>query len=235
MEEISVATKQLFQVSGLAVTNTAFWTLIITMGVLFFLARVFSKAKIIPGKIQNFAEFVLESFLNFCDSITGARQKSLEIFPMAATFFVLIWCCNLMELIPGVGVFPILRSPSSDLNFTLALALISICYINYAAFRKLGLFSYLGRFFNFKGPIEFFVGILEVVSEFSKVISLSMRLFGNLFAGEVLLIVTSSLFAYLMPLPFLALEVLVGLIQALVFATLTVVFYSIATLEHEHG
>jgi F-type H+-transporting ATPase subunit a len=235
MEEISVAAPQLFQIGGVAITNTVFWTLAVTAGVALFSVSVFSRAKIIPGAVQNFLEFILESFLNFCDSITMARKKTLEIFPMAASFFLLIWCSNLLELIPGVGVFPVLRSPSSDLNFTLALAIISIIYINYSAIRKLGLFSYLGKFINFKSPIQFFVGILEFISEFSKVISLSMRLFGNLFAGEVLLIITSSLFAFLMPLPFLALEALVGLIQALVFATLTVVFYTIATLEHEHG
>lgn len=235
MEEISVATSQLFSILGLPFTNTVFWTLALTAGLAVFAIAVFAKAKLVPGGVQNFLEFVLESFLNFADSITQSRQKTLEIFPLAATFFLLVWCSNLMELIPGVGVFPILRSPSSDLNFTLALALIAIIYINWAAIRKLGLFPYLGKFFNFSSPIKFFVGILEFISEFSKVISLSMRLFGNLFAGEVLLIITSSLFAFLLPLPFLALEVLVGLIQALVFATLTVVFYTIATLEHEHG
>lgn len=235
MEEISVAAKEMFEFFGVMITNTSFWTLLITAGILFFLASVFAKAKTVPGKTQNFIEWILETFLDFIDSITGSRQKSLEIFPLAMTFFLLIWCSNLMELIPGVGVFSVLRSPSSDLNFTVALALISIVYINYSALKKLGPFSYLGKFLNFKSPILFFVGILEFVSEFSKVISLSMRLFGNLFAGEVLLIVTSSLFAYLVPLPFLALEVLVGLIQALVFATLTVVFYTIATLETDHG
>jgi len=235
MEEISVAAHGLFEIGGILITNTTFWVVLITIGLAAGFVSIFSEAKIVPGKTQNFLEFILESFLNFCDSITASRQKTLEIFPMAATFFLLIWCSNLLELVPGLGVFTILRSPSSDLNFTLALAIISIIYINYSAIRKLGLFSYLGKFINFKTPIQFFVGILEFVSEFSKVISLSMRLFGNLFAGEVLLIVTSSLFAYLMPLPFLALEVLVGLIQALVFATLTVVFYTIATLESNHG
>ncbi len=235
MEEISVAAPQFFQILGLPIANTTFWTLVLTAGVAVFAILVFYKAKTVPGAVQNFLEFVLESFLNFCDSITADRKKTLEIFPLAATFFLLIWCSNLMELIPGLGVFSVLRSPSSDLNFTLALAIISIVYINFAAFRKLGLFSYLGKFFNFTSPINFFVGILEFISEFSKVISLSMRLFGNLFAGEVLLIITSSLFAFLLPLPFLALEVLVGLIQALVFATLTVVFYTIATLEVDHG
>ena len=235
MEEITVASKQIAEISGLVITNTFFWTLIITATLIISMAVLFRKPKLVPGRVQNFFEFIIESLLNFVDSITGSRKKTEEIFPLAATFFLLIWASNLMELIPGLGVFPILRSPSSVLNFTVALALISIISVNYYSVKHLGVFKYLGKFFNFKSPILFFVGILEFVGEFSKVISLSMRLFGNLFAGEVLLIIISGLFAYLLPLPFLALEVLVGFIQALVFATLTVVFYSIATIETEHG
>jgi len=182
MEEITVASKQIAEISGLVITNTFFWTLIITATLIISMAVLFRKPKLVPGKIQNFFEFIIESLLNFVDSITGSRKKTEEIFPLAATFFLLIWASNLMELIPGLGVFPILRSPSSDLNFTIALALISIISVNYYSVKHLGVFKYLGKFFNFKSPILFFVGILEFVGEFSKVISLSMRLFGNLFA-----------------------------------------------------
>jgi F-type H+-transporting ATPase subunit a len=160
------------------------------------------------------------------------------VFPISMTIFLLVLCSNLLELVPGLGLFPILRSPSSDLNFTLALALISVIFINYSAIKKLGLFSYLGKFFNFTNPLMFFVGILEFIGEFTRVISLSMRLFGNLFAGEILLIVVSTgiswTMAYLVPLPFLALEVLVGFIQAFIFSSLVIVFYSTAT-EAGHG
>lgn len=235
MEEISVAAKQITEIAGLAITNTFLWTLIITALLIVSMAVIFRSPKLVPGKAQNFFEFVIESLMGFMDSITGSREKTNEIFPLAATMFLLIWASNLMELIPGLGVFPILRSPSSDLNFTISLALISIVSVNYYSIKHLGVFKYLGKFFNFKSPIQFFVGILEFVGEFSKVISLSMRLFGNLFAGEVLLIIISGLFAYFLPLPFLALEVLVSFIQALVFATLTVVFYSISIIETEHG
>jgi F-type H+-transporting ATPase subunit a len=235
MEEIAVAAMQISQIGGLVITNTFFWTLTITAMLIVSMAFIFREPRLVPTKVQNFFEFIIESLMGFADSITGSRAKTNEIFPLAATFFLLIWSVNLIELVPGVGVFPILRSPSSDLNFTIALAIISIVSVNYYSIKHLGAGKYLGKFFNFKNPIQFFVGILEFVGEFSKVISLSMRLFGNLFAGEVLLIIISSLCAYLLPLPFLALEVLVTFIQALVFATLTVVFYSIATIEMEHG
>lgn len=238
MEEIGVAAHQLTEIGGLIITNTNFWVFVIAIILATVLSLVFLKPKMVPGKGQNFFEWAMESFLGFIDSITGSRQKSLEVFPLAMTLFFLILCSNLLELVPGLGLLSILRSPSSDLNFTLALSLISITYINYSAIRKLGLFSYLGKFFNFKNPLLFFVGILEFIGEFTRIISLAMRLFGNLFAGEILLIVVSTgiswMMSYLVPLPFLALEVLVGFIQAFIFSSLVIVFYSTAT-ETGHG
>jgi len=99
---------------------------------------------------------------------------------------------------------------------------------------SVGIFAHLGKYFNFHGPIDFFIGILEMVSELAKIISLSFRLFGNVFAGEVLMIIISYLAAYIIPLPFLFLEVFVGLIQAFIFATITLVSISLHTTVHEH-
>ncbi len=233
MEEISVAAPILFEIAGVAITNTTFWMVLIAIIVAVFFASVFGKAKMVPGRVQNVLEFIMESFLNFIDSITNSRKKTLEIFPYTMTLFLIIWGSNLLELVPGLGVFPILRSPSSDLNFTFGLAALSMFYVNYLALRNLGLVPYLSKFFNFKSPVLLFVGLLELMGEFTRIISLSMRLFGNLFAGEVLLMVVSSgihwALAYLVPLPFLGLEVLVGFLQAFIFSSLIVVFYSTAT------
>lgn len=238
MEEISVAAPEAFHIAGIAITNTTFWLVLIAIGLAVFFVSVFGKARIVPGKVQNLLEYMLETFLDFIDSITNSRKKTLEIFPFAMTLFLLIWASNLLELVPGLGVFPILRSPSSDLNFTLGLAALSMFYVNYLALRNLGLVQYLGKFFNFKSPISLFVGLLEFLGEFTRIISLSMRLFGNLFAGEVLLMVVSSgihwALAYLVPLPFLGLEVLVGFLQAFIFSSLIVVFYSVGT-EKAHA
>ncbi len=125
----------------------------------------------------------------------------------------------------------IFRAGSADLSFTLALALIAVLLTQYHGIRKLGAWHYFSRFLNFKSPIMFFVGILELISEFSKIISFSFRLFGNIFAGEVLLVVVLSLAPYIAPMPFYALEIFVGVIQALVFAMLTLVFFKMATTE----
>lgn len=129
---------------------------------------------------------------------------------------------------------PIFRGATADLNTTLAIALIAMSSIQYFGLKTLGI-SYLKKFFNFSSPIYFYVGILELISEFSKIISFSFRLFGNIFAGEVLLTVIAFLIPLIAPLPFLGLELFVGFIQALVFAMLTAVFLKMATLSHaEH-
>lgn len=126
---------------------------------------------------------------------------------------------------------PILRAPSSDLNTTLALAIISLISFQAFGIAAIGFFKYAGKFINFKGPIDFFIGILELIGEVAKMISLSFRLFGNVFAGEVLLLVIAFLVPLIAPLPFFALEIFVGLIQAFIFAMLTVVFLKVASIK----
>lgn len=124
------------------------------------------------------------------------------------------------------------RSASADLSFTLALAIIAVILTQYHGIRQLGLFHYLGKFFNFKNPVMFFVGILELIGEAARLISFSFRLFGNIFAGKVLLAVMMMLVPFVLPIPFYGLELFVGLIQAVVFAALTAVFFKMATEHH---
>lgn len=129
---------------------------------------------------------------------------------------------------------PLFRAPTADLNTTFALALIAFIALQYSGIKSLGGLTYLGKFINLKNPIYFFVGILEIVSELGKVISFAFRLFGNIFAGEVLLAVMAFLIPLFAPIPFLGLELFVGFIQALVFAMLTAVFLAAATTHESH-
>ncbi len=129
---------------------------------------------------------------------------------------------------------PILRAATADLNTTVALALIAVFAIQYFGFKALG-FHYTGRFIILTNPIMFAVGILELVSEIAKIISFGFRLFGNIFAGEVLLTVIAFLIPFIAPLPFIAMELFVGVIQALVFSMLTAVFSQIAVSHGEHA
>lgn len=137
--------------------------------------------------------------------------------------------------VPEYGaLLPWLRATTTDLNFTIALALVAFVYIQYRGFKANGFRGYMHKFFNFSGFIPAFVGLLELVSEFAKIISFSFRLFGNIFAGTVLVFVMSFLLPWLVPIPFAGLEIFIGFIQALVFALLVIVFSAGAMESHEH-
>ena len=170
---------------------------------------------------------------NTAESTTGAAETGEAHIPPSPAFASLPGYCE------DGHVVPVLRSPSADLNVTLAWALVAVFMIELFGFQALGV-GYLTKFFNFKeGGMGFFVGILELVSEFVRIIAFAFRLFGNIFAGEVVLGVMAYLFAYLLPLPFYGLELFVAFMQAFIFSVLTLVFMSLATLAHgghdEHG
>lgn len=142
------------------------------------------------------------------------------------------------ELVEGVEaakeeshVVPLLRAATADLNTTLALALISVFLTQVFGVSHLGL-AYFKKFIDFSNPINFFVGILEIILETAKIVSFAFRLFGNIFAGEVLLVVMTYLVAIAVPAPFYALELFVGFIQALVFSMLSLIFFNLATKGH---
>jgi F-type H+-transporting ATPase subunit a len=246
MLSISLRAEVLFYIGSFPVTNALFLSSIVFLLIIALGLTLRRKLKIVPNMMQNIAEIVVEGALDIMDTIVGDRRQSEKYFPLVFTIFLFVLFSNWLGLLPGVGSFvlhqgaetvPLLRSPGSDLNFTLALALISITFVNFAGAAALGIKGRLSNFFNFKGPVEFFVGILEIVSEFAKVISLSFRLFGNVFAGEVLLAILAYLTPYLIPLPFMFLEIFVGFIQAFIFAMLTTVFVGMALTGHaeEHG
>jgi F-type H+-transporting ATPase subunit a len=225
--------EKLFSFLGIDFTNTFILAILCALLLIVFFLIGFKKKEMIPGKTQNFFEFILESLFGLFDSMSGDRKKTEEIFPLTATLFIFILISNLLEILPGVGVFPFLRSPSSDLHFTLAIAIFSMGFIHFSAIKKLGGGNYLKKFIILDSPIMFFVGILEGIGEITKTASLGIRLFGNLFAGEILLVVISFMIPFIIPLPFLGLEIFVGFIQALVFSSLITVFYVFTTAE-EH-
>jgi len=243
MEAISLKAEELFHLFGIGVTNSFFLTglvMIILIGFSLFLTR---RISLIPGVIQSGVELGFEKLLGVMESTLGSRHKAEQYFPLIATIFIFIMLSNLLGIFPGVGSLfvnhegihvPLFRSPAADLNFTLAFAVISVILSNVIGMQAVGVFPHIKKYINFSNPIQFFIGILELVSEFAKVISLSFRLFGNVFAGEVLLTIVFSLAPYLVPLPFLFLELFVGLIQAFLFAMLTLVSIALHTAHEEH-
>jgi len=244
MEEISLKAQELFNIGGFHLTNSFLLTLVVCGVLIIFSLVLRSKIKLVPGKLQGAVEMGFEGLLGLMESTLGSMKKAEQYFPLVATIFIFVLTSNLLGLLPGVGSIklesghlevPLFRSPAADLNFTLAFAVISVIVTNIIGMMAIGSFAHIGKYINFKGPIDFFIGILELISEFAKIISLSFRLFGNVFAGEVLLTIISFLAPYIIPLPFMFLELFVGMIQAFIFAMITLVSISLHTATHgEH-
>ena len=196
--------------------------------------------RLVPGRAQNIFEMFYEFLSDFGLSIAGAAAK--PYIPLFAAFFLLILFSNWSGLIPPVGRIEELRAPTSDVNITLGLALVSFIYFEFEGFRRLGFRGYAGKFFplyEFKngiaaGAIALFVGLTELMLEFVKPITLSMRLFGNIYGGEVALGVITALTIAFVPVGLLGLEVMLNAIQALIFSILTLMFIVLAIESHDH-
>lgn len=205
------------------------------------------RENLIPSGFQNFIEAIIEGMYDFFHSVTQDHQQTKQFFGICATIFFFVVISNWFGLLPGVGsigfremhdghlvLIPLFRSVYSDVNMTLAIATISVVMTQVYGMANLKFTGYWGKFFvnPFKDPIGSGVGVLELISEFSKIISFSFRLYGNIFAGEVLLAVIGFLVPFLAPLPFYGLELFVGLVQGLVFALLTLVFFKMGSTGH---
>lgn len=245
--EVSIAAEALFHIGGFPLTNTIVMTCIVSLLIVFAALILRGKLQNVPRGLQNVVEAMIEGLWNLTQDITQDKKLSVVVFPLIATIFIFVLLSNWIGLLPGMGtvglqeghaVIPFIRSASADLNTTLALSFIVVFSVQFIGIATIGVVKYGKKFFvsPFHKPyfIGTFVGVLELLSEVTRMISFSFRLFGNVFAGEVLLMVMLHLVPYLLPVPFLIIEVFVGLIQALVFALLTIVFVKMATLEAEH-
>jgi F-type H+-transporting ATPase subunit a len=246
--EISLAGQILFHIGSFPVTNTILTSWIVTVIILISGVTVGISFKKLPSSVQQAWEMIYEYLEDLAVSIAGKRGK--DYVPLSITFFIYILLNNWLELIPGVGsiginlmengekVFtPLIRSATSDINTTLALALISVTVTQLLGIKASGILGHLKHFIN---P-------MEIISELSKLVSFSFRLFGNMFAGDVLLAAGASLLVLitgtthlwygvvggLVQIPFFALETLVGLIQAFIFAALTLVFTGVYTAHQD--
>jgi F-type H+-transporting ATPase subunit a len=247
---------------GFPITNALItsWVAVLIIAILSLSLR--SKMQLIPNKIQNIFEILLEGALDLCDQVTNSRVITLKVFPLAISVFVFVLMNNWLGLLPlggfgildksseGLSFVPFLRGGTADVNTTIALAIMTVVGANLFGIFSVGIWKTFNKYVNLKAlgeiftkirkeptviivaPITFFVGFIEIIGEFAKIISLSFRLFGNVFAGEVLLASMAALIAYIVPIPFLFLEILVGVIQALIFAILLVVYFTISAMDH---
>jgi len=270
LQPIQIQPEVIFTIFGFPITNTLIgtWISIIILFLVFFLGT--RRRDLIPSGMQNVVEWIVEYLLNLTESVAGT-VKARKFFPLVATFFIFILFCNLLDIFPGVDTIgtvnlealkvahlsaptsffllgeysnkltPWVRPGTSDLNLTLALALVSVIVTQIFGFYTLGAKQQLSKYFNFKalfthgfqGPIEFFVGLIEIITELSRILSFSFRLFGNIFAGSAVLAVFAWLLPFVSDAVFIPLELFVGFVQALIFALLTLVFLEIATTSHE--
>ena len=254
---------ELVHVGKFAITNSMLVTWIVAAGIIFFAQLATRKIKPIPSGAQNFWEWLVESLYNFLESIIG-RDLVKKTFWFFATIFIFILFVNWFGLIPGVGTIgwghhdpatggfhidrPLLRGGNADLNMTFAMAMIFFLLWIVWAIQANGVGGFLLHLFGPKGEtsgflkimmivIFFMVGWLEIVSILFRPISLSFRLFGNIYAGESILEAMSTMvpaLSWLIPIPFYFMEILVGIVQALVFMLLTAVF-TLLIAQHEPG
>lgn len=245
------------------VTNALFtsWVVVFILIIISIIVR--TNLKKIPKGIQNLFEVLIEEAENLCDQVTSSRIITNKAFPIVFAVFMFVLLNNWMGILPlggfglveigehGSSFIPLIRSGTADINGTLPLAILSVIGANLFGIISIGIWKTINKYVNLNAlgsiftkikkdpsilmtaPIMFAVGLLELVGEFAKVASLSFRLFGNIFAGEVLLASMGAMIAYILPTPFLFLEVFIGVIQAFIFAILTLVYYTISSMDHD--
>lgn len=256
-----LAAETIFHINSFPVTNTYINSTIVLVLFLVLGLLLRKRSAELPDRVQNFAESLLEFCMGYIDRVTRDRKKSIRFLPIVGTLFFFIVISNWVGIFPGIGsvgryleahgqieLIPIFRPANTDLNMTLAMGILGVFGSHVFGVMAIGFWKYANKFVKlgdiwrgfkkggvsiFVAFVEFGVGLIEIFSEVAKIVSLSLRLFGNVFAGEVLLTVMGALVAYAVPLPFMFLEILVGLIQALVFSMLVLVYLSVATAELE--
>jgi len=252
-EVIPVKPETVFTIGSFEVTNSIMLGVVITVLLAFFVLMLKSRLSLKPSKLQTVVEMAVESMLDLISQITNSRKKALALLPLLGTIFVFFMISNLITLIPGLGQLTyngvsVFRGPTNDFNMTFSVALAVVVITQIMSIKQFGVFGHLGKYFKFKelylgfkkgigdgmvAVIDFLIGLLDIISELAKVFSLSLRLFGNMFAGEILLALLLGGFALIVPTVWLGMNLLVGVIQAIVFGALSAAYFSMATEDSE--
>lgn len=247
-ELTSIQPEIVFSIGNYGIANSTLMILLIA--IIFFCLGIFSirKFTLIPGKFQAGFEMVYESILGLVVQITGSKKQAEKIFPIIGTILVYFAVSNVIALIPGLtditysGV-PLFRTPTSDINTVLGVSIAAVIALNFVLLKEWGIMGYIGIYFpiknvfigfrksfmdGFMALVDLFVGALNIVGELAKVISLSFRLFGNVYAGQVLAIIIMGAFAYVLPAIWTVMSGFTGILQGMVFASLVAVYYSLS-------
>ncbi len=242
---ISLQAEKITDFFGFSITNTliaVFFSSAVLLILAFFLRK---SLKEVPGRVQSLFEALFEYVLSYMEEVLENKRLARKLFPIIMTIFLFVLVSNWVVHIPFFDVFKVtdangeytslLRPSATDLNFTLALAIVSFFVIEIVAVASLGFFKYANKFINFSSPLNFVIGLIELISEVSRLIAFSFRLFGNILAGKVMILVVKYFMPLLLPIPIIAFEIFVGFIQAAIFALLTLFFVKLAIMEPEHA
>jgi F-type H+-transporting ATPase subunit a len=233
--DIDIAPSVLFFLGSFRVTTTFLLQVCMSILIIFIFVKVARGWKVVPSKFQLAVETLVGAALSQVDKVTQNDVKTRKIFPLVFTFFIFILISNLFTLLPGLGAISVMtsagktalfRSILADYSMVLMMTLITVilCQILFIIYN--GFLKYLKKWFNFSSPLAFVLGLMDIIGEIAKVLSLSFRLFGNVFAGEVLMLVVTALVPFFVPFPFFALTLFSSVIQAFVFALLSAIFIS---------
>lgn len=236
---IVLTAEPFFYIFGVPITGTLITTWMLMAVLLLSAAIIGSRLTAVPGRVQNAVEMLIEFLWGYVSTMLDAKNAK-RYFPLVATIFIFVLAANLIEFAPiydtlTVGGKPFMHVATTDLNTTLALALITFFVAEFAGIGALGVLKYGSKFVNFKsGIMGFAMGLLEIISELARLVSLSFRLFGAIFAGDILILVLGYFIPYGVTVPFMAFEMFIGLLQAAIFAILTLAYIKLA-VEEPHG
>jgi F-type H+-transporting ATPase subunit a len=246
---VVLAPEVITTVFGIPITNTLITSWAVIAVLLIVAVLIGRNPKLIPSRFQALLEWMVSFVYDYVAETLESRDLARRFFPLLTTIFLFIFTSNLLEFTPGIGSIglfrgeefvPLLRSVNTDLNVTLMLAILAFLTIEITGILIIGAWRYGGKFLNFKGHsmserfINFFIGIVEFFSEIARIISFSFRLFGNVFAGEVLILVVTYFLPVIAPVPVMSFEIFVGFVQAAIFSLLTLFFIKLAIAE-PHG
>ncbi|MEK7531004.1 MAG: F0F1 ATP synthase subunit A [Patescibacteria group bacterium] len=241
---IALAPYHITDIAGFPITSTLVtsWLVVIVLAV--FAVVLSRRLKLVPSRGQVVVESVISFVYGYVEETLDDAKLARRYFPLIMTIFLFIFCANIVGLLPFVGAVgihnttgehggltPLFYPVNTDLNVTLALAIIAFVAIEFAGITVLGALRYGSKFVNIHSVLGFVVGLIEFISEIARLITFSFRLFGNIFAGKVLILLALAFMPYLVPVPLLVYEVFVGVIQAAIFALLTLFFIKIAVSE----
>lgn len=237
----------IFTIIGYPIANSTLMLVVVMVLIIIGAIILNVTFKKIPSGFQNLAEYLYESILKMLTQVTGNIRVSEGVFPIVGTLFIFIFMSNFIGLIPGLSSITyhglnIFRTPTSDFNTTFALAFAMVLFLQFVGIKDWGFFTHIGKFIQihevikgfrqgigpgFQSLVNFFIGLLDIIGEIAKVISLSLRLFGNMYAGEVLATVIMAGVAYGVPAVWMGMSMLSAVVQTLVFSLLITAYYTL--------